>query len=85
MLNIIVSKNLALEGRVIRRLVCLTERVDDMVAEFDRRIALGASDISEADVLESSDPTYVHTSYMNRKLTFLLLERTDGTDHTRSS
>ncbi|KAG2117395.1 hypothetical protein BD769DRAFT_1672622 [Suillus cothurnatus] len=51
------TKNLALEGRVIRRLVCLTERVDDMVAEFDRRIALGASDISEADVLESSDPT----------------------------
>ncbi|KAG1908160.1 uncharacterized protein F5891DRAFT_1179679 [Suillus fuscotomentosus] len=29
------------EGRSIQRLVCLTERVEDLIAEFDRRVTLG--------------------------------------------
>ncbi|KAG1830809.1 hypothetical protein EV424DRAFT_1343337 [Suillus variegatus] len=44
----------ALEGRVIRRLVCLTENVEDLVSEFDRRTALGTADGSDAEVFESS-------------------------------
>jgi len=43
-------------GRGIRRLVCLSERVEDLVAEFDRRILLGADDESEADGMDSTDP-----------------------------
>ncbi|KAG2737404.1 hypothetical protein P692DRAFT_20708139, partial [Suillus brevipes Sb2] len=35
------SERLHLEGRVIRRLVCLTERVEDLITEFDRRVTLG--------------------------------------------
>ncbi|KAG2081107.1 hypothetical protein BD769DRAFT_1684370 [Suillus cothurnatus] len=44
----------ALEGRVIRRLVCLTERVEDLVSEFDRRTTLGTTDGSDAEAFESS-------------------------------
>ncbi|OJA17327.1 hypothetical protein AZE42_11133 [Rhizopogon vesiculosus] len=36
-------------GRGIRRLVCLRERVEDLIAKFDRRILLGANNESEAD------------------------------------
>ena len=43
-------------GRGIRRLVCLSERVEDLIAEFDRRILLGANDESEADSMDSTDP-----------------------------
>ncbi|KAG1717552.1 hypothetical protein EDB19DRAFT_1922582 [Suillus lakei] len=43
-------------GRPIRRLVCLTERVEDLAAEFDRRIGLGATNESDADTMDSNDP-----------------------------
>ncbi|KAG1785968.1 uncharacterized protein HD556DRAFT_1450170 [Suillus plorans] len=43
-------------GRSIRRLVCLTERVEDLVAEFDRRIGLGAANESDADIMDSDNP-----------------------------
>ncbi|KAG0698533.1 hypothetical protein DFH29DRAFT_1002776 [Suillus ampliporus] len=43
-------------GRPIQRLVCLTERVEDLVAEFNRRIGLGASNESDADMFDSDDP-----------------------------
>ncbi|KAG2752564.1 hypothetical protein P692DRAFT_20725836 [Suillus brevipes Sb2] len=43
-------------GRPIRRLVCLTERVEDLVAEFNRRIGLGAVNESDADKMDSDDP-----------------------------
>ena len=46
-------------GRGIRRLVCLSERVEDLIAEFDRRILLGANDESEADSMDSTDPLWV--------------------------
>ncbi|KAG2084830.1 hypothetical protein BD769DRAFT_1374681 [Suillus cothurnatus] len=42
-------------GRSIRRLVCLTERVEDLVAEFNRRIGLGAINESNADLMDSDD------------------------------
>ncbi|KAG1787335.1 uncharacterized protein HD556DRAFT_1448824 [Suillus plorans] len=42
-------------GRSIRRLVCLTERVEDVVAEFNRRIGLGAANESDADLMDSND------------------------------
>ncbi|KAG1741591.1 hypothetical protein EDD22DRAFT_959020 [Suillus occidentalis] len=38
-----------------KRLVCLTERVEDLVAEFNRRIGLGAVDESDADKMDSDD------------------------------
>ncbi|KAG1889143.1 hypothetical protein F4604DRAFT_1914983 [Suillus subluteus] len=43
-------------GRSIRRLVCLTERVEDVVAEFNRRIGLGAVNESDTDLMNSDDP-----------------------------
>ncbi|KAG2737853.1 hypothetical protein P692DRAFT_201732442, partial [Suillus brevipes Sb2] len=43
------------EGRVIRRLVCLTDRVEELVAEFDRRVTLGTPDGFDGDALESSN------------------------------
>jgi len=48
------SNSQALEGRVIRRLMCLTERVEDLVSEFDRRTTLGTTDGSDAEAFESS-------------------------------
>ncbi|KAG1737719.1 hypothetical protein EDD22DRAFT_959633 [Suillus occidentalis] len=48
------SNNQVLEGRVIRRLVCLTERVEDLVSEFDRRTTLGTTDGSDDEAFESS-------------------------------
>ncbi|KAG1828062.1 hypothetical protein EV424DRAFT_1318659, partial [Suillus variegatus] len=42
-------------GRSIRRLVCLTEHVEDVVAEFNRRIGLGAANESDADLMDSND------------------------------
>ncbi|KAG1848140.1 hypothetical protein C8R48DRAFT_677345 [Suillus tomentosus] len=45
-------------GRSIRRLVCLTERVEDVVAEFNRRIGLGAANESDADLMDSDDPEH---------------------------
>ncbi|KAG2070759.1 hypothetical protein BDR04DRAFT_1155205 [Suillus decipiens] len=35
------STHLHLKGQVIRRLVCLTERIEDLIAEFDRCVTLG--------------------------------------------
>ncbi|KAG1822379.1 hypothetical protein EV424DRAFT_1321781 [Suillus variegatus] len=49
------SNSQVLEGRVIRRLVCLTERVEDLVSEFDRRTTLGTTDGSDAEAFESSN------------------------------
>ncbi|KAG1799432.1 uncharacterized protein HD556DRAFT_1439814 [Suillus plorans] len=43
-------------GRAIRRLVCLTERVEDLVVEFDRCIGLGAANESDADIMDSDNP-----------------------------
>ena len=48
------SNSQVLEGRVIRRLVCLTERVEDLVSEFDRRTTLGTTDGSDEEAFESS-------------------------------
>ncbi|KAG1729738.1 hypothetical protein EDD22DRAFT_960839 [Suillus occidentalis] len=48
------SNNQVLEGRVIQRLVCLTERVEDLVSEFDRRTTLGTTDSSDDEAFESS-------------------------------
>ncbi|KAG1847582.1 hypothetical protein F4604DRAFT_1594334, partial [Suillus subluteus] len=39
------------EGRVIRRLVCLTERVEDLITEFDRRVTLGIELDDDATLL----------------------------------
>lgn len=50
------SKRYHLEGRAIRRLVCLTSYVGQLVAEHDRRMVLGAVGESDADNFESSDP-----------------------------
>ncbi|KAG2738110.1 hypothetical protein P692DRAFT_20759654 [Suillus brevipes Sb2] len=50
------SESNAYYGRPIRRLVCLTERVEDLVAEFNRRIGLGADNESDADKMDSDDP-----------------------------
>ncbi|KAG1818347.1 hypothetical protein EV424DRAFT_1323921, partial [Suillus variegatus] len=50
------SESNAYYGRPIRRLVCLTERVEDLVAEFNRRIVLGAVNESDADKMDSDDP-----------------------------
>ncbi|KAG1791946.1 hypothetical protein EV424DRAFT_1336898, partial [Suillus variegatus] len=50
------SESNAYYGRPIRRLVCLTERVEDLVAEFNRRIGLGAVNKSDADKMDSDDP-----------------------------
>jgi hypothetical protein len=50
------SESNAYYGRPIRRLVCLTERVEDLVAEFNRRIGLGAVNESDADKMDSDDP-----------------------------
>ncbi|KAG2738150.1 hypothetical protein P692DRAFT_20759487 [Suillus brevipes Sb2] len=47
-------KRYVLEGRVIRRLVCLTERVEDLVSEFDRRTTLGTTDGSDAEAFEEN-------------------------------
>ncbi|KAG1837473.1 hypothetical protein C8R48DRAFT_622817, partial [Suillus tomentosus] len=44
------------EGRAIRRLVCLTSYVGQLVAEHDRRMVLGAVGESDADNFESDDP-----------------------------
>ncbi|KAG1820134.1 hypothetical protein EV424DRAFT_1322953, partial [Suillus variegatus] len=41
------------EGRVIRRLVCLTERVEDLIAEYDRRVTLGLE--TDTDDTSSND------------------------------
>ncbi|KAG1883851.1 hypothetical protein F4604DRAFT_1920368 [Suillus subluteus] len=49
------SVRLHLEGRVIRRLVCLTERVEDIVAEFDRCVTLGIESDGDASVNDSED------------------------------
>ncbi|KAG1721798.1 hypothetical protein EDB19DRAFT_1917065 [Suillus lakei] len=43
-------------GRPIRRLVCLTECIEDLAAEFDRCIGLGATNESDADTMDSNDP-----------------------------
>ncbi|KAG2135515.1 hypothetical protein DEU56DRAFT_908867 [Suillus clintonianus] len=42
------------EGRVIRRLVCLIDSIEDLVAEFDRRVTLDITDDSDAGSFESS-------------------------------
>ncbi|KAG1893608.1 uncharacterized protein F5891DRAFT_962684, partial [Suillus fuscotomentosus] len=42
--------------RAIRRLMCLTERVEDLVVEFDRHIGLGAANESDADIMDSDNP-----------------------------
>ncbi|KAG0695753.1 hypothetical protein DFH29DRAFT_1005161 [Suillus ampliporus] len=44
-------------GRGIRRLVCLSERVEDLIAELDRRILLG-NDESEADGTDLQNARY---------------------------
>ncbi|KAH7919121.1 hypothetical protein BV22DRAFT_1123452 [Leucogyrophana mollusca] len=38
-----------LEGRIMRRLVCLTARIEDLIGEADRRIALEADGDDEAE------------------------------------
>ncbi|KAG1788932.1 uncharacterized protein HD556DRAFT_1244498, partial [Suillus plorans] len=43
------------EGRVIRRLVCLTERVEDLVTEFDRRVTLGIDSDDDTSLNDSED------------------------------
>jgi hypothetical protein len=50
------SVHLHIEGRVIHRLVCLTERVEDLIAEFDRRVTLG---IELDDYASMNDPKWV--------------------------
>ncbi|KAG2105176.1 hypothetical protein BD769DRAFT_1393334 [Suillus cothurnatus] len=49
------SERLHLEGRVIRRLVCLTERVEDLIAEFDRRVMLGIDLDDDASLNDPED------------------------------
>ncbi|KAG1907215.1 uncharacterized protein F5891DRAFT_1181512 [Suillus fuscotomentosus] len=49
------SVRLHLEGRVIRRLICLTERVEDLIAEFDRRVTLGIELDDDATVNDLED------------------------------
>lgn len=49
------SESNAYYGRPIQRLICLTERVEDLVAEFNRRIGLGAVNESDADKMDSDD------------------------------
>ncbi|KAG1759764.1 hypothetical protein EDD22DRAFT_782140, partial [Suillus occidentalis] len=43
------------EGRVIRRLVCLTERVEDLITEFDRRVTLGIELDDDASLNDPED------------------------------
>ncbi|KAG1857481.1 hypothetical protein F4604DRAFT_1589874, partial [Suillus subluteus] len=43
------------EGRVIRRLVCLTDRVEDLIAEFDRRVMLGIDLDDDASLNDPED------------------------------
>ncbi|KAG2121855.1 hypothetical protein BD769DRAFT_1671257 [Suillus cothurnatus] len=50
------SNRYHLEGRAIRRLVCLTGYVGQLVVEHDRRTVLGAVSKSDADEFESEDP-----------------------------
>ncbi|KAG2159780.1 uncharacterized protein EDB93DRAFT_1099241 [Suillus bovinus] len=39
-----------------KRLVCLTERVEDLVAKFNRHIGLGTVNKSDVDKMDSDDP-----------------------------
>ena len=43
------------EGRAIRRLVSLASPVTDLVAEYDRRLELGADDQQSADDIQATD------------------------------
>ncbi|KAH7903110.1 hypothetical protein BJ138DRAFT_1197246, partial [Hygrophoropsis aurantiaca] len=48
-------------GRAIRRLVCLTGRIENMIDEFDRRVALG--DPEDNDRTHSVEEKRLYQSY----------------------
>ncbi|KIK82396.1 hypothetical protein PAXRUDRAFT_832234 [Paxillus rubicundulus Ve08.2h10] len=58
------NENFVLEGRAIRRLVSLVDRVEDLLAEHDRRVMLGGGNDSDTPSIPSSDvEQYQYRSY----------------------
>ncbi|KAG1893115.1 uncharacterized protein F5891DRAFT_963489, partial [Suillus fuscotomentosus] len=51
------------EGRVIRRLVCLTERVEDLIVEYDRCVTLGLETDTDDTSSNNIEDDRRHRSY----------------------
>ncbi|KAF8835229.1 hypothetical protein BDN67DRAFT_913391 [Paxillus ammoniavirescens] len=56
------SESFLLEGQAIRRLVSLVDRVEDIMAEYDRRVMLGAEN-GTGSIVSSEDEEYQYCSY----------------------